>query len=53
MKNRIKGSCTQSVSVPSKLFQHPEAENWFLRCVMQNVEANQPGIQISIVKSDT
>jgi hypothetical protein len=42
VKDRVQRPGAELVSVSRKLFDHPETEDSFLNCVMENVKADQP-----------
>ena len=49
MKNRIHGSWADLVSMTSQFFGHSRAKDELLIRMVQNVEADHPGIEIAII----
>lgn len=49
MQDRIERAGAYLVAMTPKLFEHSQAENRLLASVMENVEANQPRIELAII----
>ena len=48
MKKRIEASWTDPVPMPGKLFDHAQSEDWLFGGVVQNMQAYQARVQITI-----
>ena len=48
VQNRVQRACTQTVSVPPEFVDHRLAEDGAFGCMMQDMEANQTGVEITI-----
>src|SRR4051794_29213850 len=49
VKHRIKTAGADAVSMARKLLDHTEPEYWAFHCVMQDVQPDQAGVQLTIV----
>jgi hypothetical protein len=49
VKDGIQGSRAQTIAVSGQLLHHAETENRFLLGMMKDVEANEAGIQVSVI----
>jgi hypothetical protein len=48
MKDRIERSCAQPITVPAQLVDHRLAEDRPFGRVMQDVQPDQPGVEVAI-----
>src|ERR1035437_7106162 len=48
VEQRIQTARADAVAVPPQFFDHAEPENGLLRGVMQDVQADQPGVKIAV-----